>query len=142
MLYTELFTGINPWKEIDRIRHEMDRIFNRLTGLEETPYPPVNIWTKDDVAIITAELPGYSPKDIHLSIRDGMLYIKGNRKPRETREGETFLRQERPYGEFERGIRLPFDVDPAKVEARFHDGILNISLPRAEADKPKRIQIK
>lgn len=138
----EFYPRVSPWREIERIQREVNRIFNRLSGLEETPYPPLNIWTKDDVAIITAELPGYRPEDIHLSIKDGYLNIKGSRKPAELKENEVFLRQERPAGEFERSIRLPFEVNSEKIEARFHDGILNITLPRAEQDKPKKIQIK
>ena len=142
MFYPELFTGTDIWKEFEQIHREMNRIFNRLTGLENPPYPPINMWTKDDVAIVTAELPGYASKDIHLTIRDGFLHIKGARKAVEPKEGEVFLRQERPQGEFERSIRLPFDVNSDKVEARFHDGILRITLPRAEKDMPKKIQIK
>lgn len=134
--------NVNPWQEIDHIREEMNRLFSAASRPATQFYPAMNIWTSQDTAVITAELPGYQTKDIQLSITNDELEIKGGRQREELKEGEQFHRQERGYGEFERTLRLPFLVDAGKVQAKLENGILTLTLPRAEADKPKKIEIK
>jgi HSP20 family protein len=141
MLFHDLMT-VNPWQEMDHIREEMNRLFNAASRTGTQSYPAMNIWTSQDTAMITAELPGYRTRDIQLSITNDELEIKGNRQKEELKEGEQFHRQERGFGEFKRTLRLPFLVDAEKVEAKLENGILKLILPRAEADKPKKIEIK
>jgi HSP20 family protein len=140
-MYFRNLMSIDPWREMDGIRHEMNRLFNRAID-ENKEYPAVNIWTNQESAVITAELPGYDPKDIGLSVVGGVLTISGKRVKQELKEGEQYHREERGAGNFERSVRLPFLVDNEKVEANFKNGVLQINLPRAESDKPKKIQIK
>ncbi len=139
-------------KEFASLRHlprEMARLqseLNRLFGESETfgyrgRFPAVNVWTNEDSVFVTAELAGFDVENIHISVVEGVLNLKGCRKSEELKEGETFHRQEREYGKFSRSIRLPFQVDPEKVEAQYKNGILNITMPRAERDKPKKIKI-
>lgn len=142
MLFSELLT-MDPVQEINRVQREMNRLFEdawRTTGL--SLYPAVNIWSNDEAVMVTAELPEYRPEDIHLSVVGNELTIKGHRPKYELREGEHLLRQERPYGQFERVITLPHQIETDRVEAVFKNGVLHITLPRAEADKPRKIQIK
>jgi len=135
--------NLNPWREMDRIQRQMNRLFdNAWTPERGRTYPALNMWTNEETIKITAELPGYNPHDIHLSVSGSELTIRGNRPGYELRQDETLHRQERVFGEFERTIRLPFEVESDLVEAKFQNGVLNITLPRAEADKPKKIQIK
>lgn len=141
MWYRDLF-DVNPFQEMNRIQREMNRLFDAAGGGTAREYPAVNIWSNAEAAVITAELPGYDPKAVSLSVLSDTLTIRGKRPVRELKEGEEYLRQERACGEFERSIRLPFSVENEKVEARFKNGVLNILLPRAEADKPRKIQIK
>jgi HSP20 family protein len=135
-----LYRSLNPWTELNRIQNEMNRIFDNSwrTGRE---YPAVNLWTNSDNVMVTAELPGYSKKDIDIALTGDVLRIHGSRKAPECKDGECFHRQERNYGQFDREIQLPFHIDAGKVEANFDNGILKISLPRSEEDKPKKIEI-
>jgi len=133
----------SPWDEIRRLQREMNRLFSDFFGepVEEV-YPAVNVWRKDDSVVVTAEMPGVEPGDIDLSVEGDTLTIRGSRKPEELKEGEEYHRQERHSGAFVRAIELPFRVDPEKVDARYEKGILRVTLPRAEEDKPKQITVK
>jgi HSP20 family protein len=102
----------------------------------------MNVWTDADSAVVTAELSGVSLDDIEISVEDDTLTLRGNRQPAELGEGVTYHRRERRYGSFLRSFRLPFRVDAEKVDAIFRNGVLSISLPRAEEDKPRRIAIR
>lgn len=136
----------NPWQEIDRVQREMNRLFSSLYGSSRTQgapsFPAMNVWTNPDGAVITAELPGVNPDDIDISVVGETLTLTGSRTPQELKEGEKYHRRERGYGKFTRTFQLPFTVEANKVEAVFNKGVLHISLPRAEADKPKKITIK
>lgn len=140
------YNAMAPWQEFERMRLEMDRLFN---GFYTSPrrqvapgFPAMNAWTNKDGAVISAELPGVSPEDIDISVVGETLTLTGERKPEVLQDGEKFHRRERGYGKFTRTFQLPFAVEGDKVEAVFDKGILHISLPRAEADKPKKIAIK
>jgi len=134
--------SMDPFREIDRLQSEMNRLFDGVSTSNRQRFPEVNIWTNPEVAAITAELPGYDPKEVNLSIVGDTLTIKGTRNKPEMKNGDHYHRRERLYGNFERSLRLPFAVENDKVEARFKNGVLQILLPRAEEDKPKRIEIK
>ncbi|RMH98911.1 MAG: Hsp20/alpha crystallin family protein [Calditrichaeota bacterium] len=133
---------VDPWREFERLQREMNRLFDSFTGSRRRVYPAVNIYSNQDGVVVTAELPGYDPKDVDISVLGEVLTLRGVRKPVELGQEDKFHRQERSHGEFERSIRLPFAVDADKVQAEFKNGVLNIVLPRAEADKPKKIHIK
>ena len=105
-------------------------------------YPAMNVWTDQDGAVITAELPGVNPEDIDISVQNDTLTLRGNRAPDEVQEGGTYHRRERGSGSFTRSFQLPFQVASDQVEASYAKGVLSITLPRAEADKPKTIAIK
>ena len=136
----------NPWQEIDHVQREMNRLFSGLYGSPRTQvapsFPAMNVWTNSDGAVIMAELPGVNPEDIDISVVGETLTLTGFRPQEELKEGEKYHRRERAYGRFTRTFQLPFPVEADKVEAVFDKGVLHISLPRAEADKPKKIAIK
>jgi HSP20 family protein len=140
------FRYTSPWRELSRLQREMNRLFERTPtwpGLSVAPgYPAVNVWTQSDGAIVTAELPGVEPDCIDISVQDDTLTVRGTRECREAEEGVTYHRRERRSGSFARTIQLPFQVQGNGVEATFEKGVLHISLPRAEEDKPKRITVK
>lgn len=139
------FRTPSVWREMDRLQREMNRLFNRYDtpGLRSAPgYPTVNIWTKDDSQIVSAEMPGVDIKDIDLKVEGNMLMISGERKPAELPEGARHIRQERSFGKFSRTFQLPHNVDSDGIEARFQNGVLIIIMPRAEEDKPRKIKIQ
>jgi HSP20 family protein len=102
----------------------------------------MNVWTNEEGVVVTAELPGVEPDEIDVSVVGDTLTLTGSRRPFELKEGEKYHRRERGFGRFTRTFQLPFQVEADQVEAIFEKGVLHISLPRAEVDKPKKIAIK
>ena len=137
---------VSPWREIDRLQREMNRLFEdsfSVTGSRTAPnYPAMNVWVNEEGAVVTAELPGLSPDDIEISVVGDTLTLTGERKPDELPEGAKYHRRERNHSNFTRTFQLPFSVEADKVEAAFRKGILHLSLPRAEVDKPRKIEVK
>jgi len=129
---------------MDRLQREMNRLFepfSRSVSRDQGNFPAVNIWTGDDNALLTAEIPGVDPDKIEVTVKNDTVTIRGNRELDDLSEGESYLRQERGAGTFVRSFSLPFHVDGDKVSAQYQKGILQLTLPRAEADKPKRITV-
>ena len=133
------------WREMDQLQREMNRLMGYSYGkrpLSPLSFPAINIWTNEDEMILSAELPGLKAEDIDLNITADGLVLTGERSPAQVEEGARYHRRERSHGKFSRSIQLPFMVDPGKAKAVFKNGILEISLVRAEADKPKKIAVK
>jgi HSP20 family protein len=132
------------WREMDRLRREMDRLFSSMgEGLDVAPcYPAVNAWTSENGVVVSAELPGVKPEAIEVSVVNDTLTLSGARQPEDLPEGARYHRRERGCGDFNRSFQLPFPVEANKVEANYENGVLHVFLPRAEADKPKKIEIK
>jgi HSP20 family protein len=131
-------------QEMDQLQRDVNRLFdasNRDRAFNTPTYPAVNIWTNQDGQLVSAEMPGVHPKDIDIDVTGDALSISGIRHPDEVSKAARYHRRERNYGSFSRTIQLPFMVDTNKVEASFKNGVLLISLPRAEADKPKKITV-
>lgn len=129
-------------REMQRLQQHLNRLLLSGESFASQEFPPINVWTSEDEAIVRAELPGIEPADIDISLVNDTLTIKGCRNKEAEKEGETCHRQERGYGQFARSLQLPFRVESDKVEARFADGVLEISLPRAESDKARKISVK
>jgi len=104
--------------------------------------PPVDIFEKDDHLVIRAEIPGLPTADMDVRIENGVLTLHGERKQDAEIREETAHRAERVYGMFTRSFTLPTTVDATKVTASYKDGILEMSIPKAEAAKPKQVEIK
>lgn len=128
----------DPWREFERMRQSLAR----TSASASTEFPLVNLWASADSATVTTEIPGIDPKAIEISVVGDTLTLKGNRQPEEITKEDAYHRRERWQGQFAKSVQLPFAVESDKVDARFTKGVLYISLPRAEADKPKKITIK
>lgn len=131
----------SPWRDFARMQREMDRLSHNVNDSYAPGFPAVNVFTSDDQAIVSAELPGVPADKVDISVLDDTLTLKGNREADETPEGSVWHRQERGAGEFSRSIRLPFRVEASAVDAKFDNGVLEITLPRAEADRPRKIAV-
>ena len=103
--------------------------------------PAVNIRETDDAFEFTAELPGLTKEDVNITIEDKVLTLTGERKWDEEETKNSYHRVERAYGSFSRAFSLPNAVDSAKVGAQFENGILLVSVPKAEETKPRQIKI-
>ncbi|MDI6695753.1 MAG: Hsp20/alpha crystallin family protein [Anaerolineales bacterium] len=133
------------WREMDRLQQEMSRLYEefRPPRWRVAPaYPALNVWSSDDALLVTAELPGVSSEDIEVSVVGETLTLNGVRKPDELKEGARYHRQERGYGKFSRTLQLPFPVKVEGIEASFKNGVLQIHMPRAEEDRPRKIAVK
>lgn len=143
---------LTPWKpfEFDRLRREMDQLWDsflggrpgRRTRVEGEWLPSLDVAeTKSDL-LVRAELPGMDPKDIEISLNEGILTIKGEKKQEKEEKEEGYHLIERSYGSFTRSIRLPKDVQSDKISASFKNGVLKVVLPKSEEAKKKEIKIK
>jgi len=137
-----------PFNRMSSLRNEIDRLFDlsmptltRDAGLFSGWSPALDLFQDKDNVLVKVELPGMKKEEIQISLHDGLLTITGERKREEKAgEGETF-RSETYYGKFHRSVTLPTMVDPNKVKATYKDGILSITLPKAEEAKPKQIEV-
>lgn len=134
--YFERF--LDPWREFDR----MSRLLSRTASNSTTEFPAVNVWVNGEHAVITAEIPGIDRNTIEISVSGNTVTLRGSRPSNEAKNGDSHHRRELWHGNFSKTIRLPFNIDSAMVSASYNKGILSISLPQLEADKPKKIKIK
>jgi HSP20 family protein len=140
----------NPFVGLSTLRDEMNRLFDltgpgfssredRLLGLWS---PPIDVFQDKDSVFVKVELPGMKKEDIHISLDDNTLTISGERKQeREVKEHETY-RSERFFGRFHRSVTLPVTVNPGNVKAHYKEGILAVTLAKAEEAKPKQIEVQ
>jgi HSP20 family protein len=139
----------DPFRMSD-IQGEMNRLFDSFFGRPTTTTSPsgermwapaVDIWETRDSLVLSFEIPGIRDKDVHLSITDDLLSLRGERRFDRDLKDESYHRMERVYGKFERHVQLPMPVQADKVKASYRDGVLEVMLPKAEEVKPKEIKI-
>ena len=123
------------------LQMEINKLFSNVWQNTTLDYPAINVWEKDNSIIVTTELSGMDAENINVSVAGNMLTIAGTIKADPIKEGETYIRQERRLGNFQRNFKLPFSVDSGKVEAKYEKGILQITLPGIKEDLPKKIKI-
>jgi len=129
-----------PAREFGILREAMNELFSGVSGTVHE-FPPVNVYTNDNGAVVKAELPGVNLENIELSVVNNTVTLKGNRGGEELKQDSRNLRQERLRGPFARALNLPFKVDASQVTAQLDKGTLTVTLPRAESDKPRKISI-
>lgn len=132
----------DPFREMERVETDWSNFLSGFGLSRAVKYPPVNILTSENDVVVTSEIPGINLEDVDLTVTGDTLTIRGKRQPQEIKEGQTWHRRERSCGEFFRTIRLPFTVENSKVSADYNKGILRITLPRAEAERPRKISVK
>ena len=147
-----MLTRWNPGFENANLNQRMERLFGEILGqgacrsAADKPVrgawvPAINVLERSDATIIAADLPGLSAEDVEVKVEDGTLTIRGERKMAEAAEGETYHRVERVYGAFERSFSLSNSVDTAKIEARFKNGEMTLTLPKREESKTRSVKI-
>lgn len=127
-------------REVNGLRSHFNRVFGEWPTDAPRAYPPINMWGDAEKLVFTAELPGMKAEDLTIEVKGDVLTL-GGRSAQEDQKAE-YYRRERPRGGFNRAIALPYEVDGDKVEAKLERGVLTVTLPRAEADKPRRITVK
>lgn len=132
-----------PFAELRSLQRDMNRLFDGYEGgTAMSRFPALNVWGNGENVVVTAELPGIDVADIDINVVNNQLTIQGERKEEKPAEDAVCHRCERGAGKFVRTVRLPFAVEGDKVSAKYDKGILTVTLPRSEATKPKRIEIK
>jgi HSP20 family protein len=137
----------NAFGDLDQFRSDMMRLFDSVAGEPFRSggagvFPPLNISQDEDNYYMSAEIPGIDPSELAITSVKNRISIAGRREIRLENERASYHRRERPEGSFNRTVTLPTDVDAARVEAHYADGILNITLPKAEDAKPRQIKVR
>ena len=138
----------SPVRDVLAVRDEMSRLleesFGRGFGSDgPTAWEPVvDIEEQPDTYTVRAELPGMRLEDIKITLKDNQLVIRGEKRREEEKKDSTYHRVERVYGQFERAFRLSRAVQSDKIEATYRDGVLEVSIPKADEAKPREIQVK
>jgi HSP20 family protein len=136
-----------PFGDFGSLRRAMDRVFEDFgrdfsrSGQSDLTFA-IDLSEAEDKVSVKAVLPGVKPEDVDISVSENVLTIKGESRFEATDEKENYYRREIRYGSFSRSIPLPTRVDYEKADADFAEGILTVTLPKAEDVKPKSIKIR
>lgn len=138
-----------PFSDIQNLHKEMNRLFDftfprwdsEMPLLSGQWAPAIDVHDSKDNVVVKADLPGLTKEDINVSVQDDLLMISAEKKKESEAKEENYLRTERYHGSFYRALRLPAQIDPAKVNATFKDGVLELTLAKKEEAKPKQITI-
>ncbi|HKZ04468.1 MAG TPA: Hsp20/alpha crystallin family protein [Methylomirabilota bacterium] len=144
-----------PWGTVmernpfDELQTEMNRLFDAFLGRPAPALetgsrfwmPSVDVWETNDELILSVDVPGVPEKEISLSITGDVLTLKGERRGNERPNRDGYVHGERPFGRFERSLRIPVPVEAERVKATYRDGVLDVRLPKAASSRPKEIKI-
>ena len=147
-MFTNLFSGLdtNAFDEFRRLETEMDQILGRwawpagIRAVRRGTFPPINVGVTLDRVDVYVFAGGLDPQTLDISMQQNLLAVSGSRKL-ELDETADYYRRERFDGDFRRVITLPDDVDPERVDARYRDGVLQITVQRREAARPRQITV-
>ncbi|MGB8297399.1 MAG: Hsp20/alpha crystallin family protein [Polyangia bacterium] len=137
----------SPFADFDNLRREMLRLLDAGDGdtsgdLGAGVFPPMNVTQDDNNFYLRAEVPGIKPKDISISAVRNRVSLAAKREIQRENERVSYHRKELPEGSFNRTVTLPMEVDADRVDAKYADGILTVTLPKAEEAKPRQIMVK
>jgi HSP20 family protein len=141
-------TRWDPFREMMALRSTMDQLFNDTfrsmdwQSNQESLALPLEIAETKEAFVVTAAVPGIEPGALDITLSDNLLTITGEFKPQEAQEDVRYHLSEHQYGKFSRTITLPTAVQADQITANYHNGLVSITLPKAEAAKPKRIPVQ
>lgn len=137
----------SPFADFDEVRREMLRLLDTVASdtfgdVGAGVFPPMNITQDEDNFYLRAEVPGIKPNEMSISAVRNRVSVAGSREIQIEHERTSYHRKERPEGSFNRTVTLPANIDAERVEARYADGILTLTLPKAEEAKPRQITVR
>ena len=133
----------DPFREMTQVQDQFNRLVDQVRGgRQESWLPAVDVFDTKDAVVLKAELAGMDPDDIEIEVEDNVLTIKGARTLEDKVDEERYYRVERRFGSFQRSLALPQGVKADDIQAGYEDGILTVRVPKAEEEKPQRIEIK
>jgi len=144
---------IIPWSrqnqnELSRLHNDMDTLFDQFFGGLGRPFqgykawPAIDVADKDGEIVVRAEVPGCKPEDVDISVYGDTLTISGEKKDSRQEKGDGWYHKETTYGSFRREVALPTEIDEDKVEAVYKDGVLSVTLPKAEKTKAVKVKVQ
>lgn len=139
----------DPWREIDQLRRELDRLWGMDRWFDRTPgrgdetglLPAVDLYDAGDRLVAKVDLPGVAPGDVEVTVEQGRLLTVRAARPVEEVKEDAYLWCERPAGRFARTIELPVDVDVEQVKATLANGVLQVVLPKSTTAAPRRVAV-
>ncbi|MFQ5458618.1 MAG: Hsp20/alpha crystallin family protein [Myxococcota bacterium] len=137
-------TRWDPFRDLLDMQKEVGRFFNEdapILKRASSWAPPVDIHETEDSFELSVELPGVKKEDVTLEVKEGIVSVKGERRQEKDVEEKNVHRIERRYGSFYRAFNVPSNVDASRVKAAYKDGVLRITLPKAEEARPRQIEI-
>ena len=139
-------SAFSPLARLSAFQQEVDRVFDlpffgRESSRSTHWTPAIDLHQDKEALFVHVELPGMKKEDVTLSLHEGVLTLSGERRPAQADDLKTTVRNERFFGRFERSVTLPTPADSARVSAAYENGILTVTLPKAEAAKPRQIEI-
>jgi len=133
----------DPFREMTQVQNQLNRLVDQVWGgRQESWLPAVDVFDTKDAVVLKAELAGMDPDDIQIEVEDNVLTIKGERRFEEKVDEGRYYRVERRFGSFQRSLALPQGVKADEIGASYDDGILTVSVPKVEEERPKRIEVK
>lgn len=134
----------DPFREMtQQTQSQINKLVDQVWGgRQESWLPAIDVFDTKDAVVLKAELAGMDPDDIQIEVEDNVLTVKGERRFEEAVDEERYYRVERRFGSFQRSLALPQGVRGEDISASYEDGILTISVPKVEEEKPKRIEVK
>lgn len=140
----------DPFADMAQLREQVNRLFEQSlsqpgseqTGTQHHWSPAVDILETPDAVVLQVEIAGVKPEQVDIQLCGDTLSLSGQRTPEREQQDRQYVRIERRYGTFQRSFTLGIPVDPTAVKAVYHDGILEIVLPKREDVKPKRVKIE
>ena len=138
--------GLSLWEPFNVLKEFNDK-FGNVLDVDSDPEkrswsPKINVVENEKNYVVTAEIPGVDKDKIDIDIKDNTLTIKGEKSFEKKEEKDNYLRVERSYGKFQRSFYLDEHVDREKINAKYKDGVLEITLPKKEEATPKKIEVK
>lgn len=137
----------DPFEELKKVQSRVDDLFGEIEGKKdllpaEMRDFPVDVLDEADKVKIIAELPGFKKEEIETAIEDNYLVIRADKKEEKEETKKDYVRRERRYGEVSRRILIPADVNEEQTKATYRNGVMEVTLPKAEPAKKKRIDVQ
>jgi len=141
----------DPFRDVEKLQNRINRMFEDSFGHACEPdddtclcawRPPVDIYESENGIVLAAELPGVGKENISVEVKDNILTLKGERTANQNILEKNFYRQERCYGTFQRSFTLQHNIQPNLIKATFKNGVLEIEIPKPEAEQPRQISVK
>ena len=138
-----VLTRWEPFAELGELRTRLDQMFGELADARERIWTPaIDVVRDNGNLVIRADVPGIKPQEVKVAVEDDILTVSGEHEERKEEKDKDYLRRERRYGSFSRSMALPAGVDPKRIKATTHDGVVEVTIPLPKEAKKETVAIK